>query len=196
MRIVGLTGGIGSGKSLIRKAFEQLGAPSFKADQEAKDLLWKDSALHNAVANEFGENVLTEGTVDRQKLARVVFGDKEKLKRLNELIHPAVRKAFNDWTQHHKDHPYGIKEAAIMIESNTHRNTDLLILVTAPKELRMKRVMERDGISQQTVEKRMENQWSDEAKKPYADIVLENDGTHHLLPEILRIHRSFAERSG
>ncbi len=196
MRIVGLTGGIGSGKSLIRKAFEHLGAPVFKADQEAKELLWKDSGLHNAVAKEFGESVLTEGRVDRQKLASVVFGDKEKLRRLNKLIHPAVRQAFNEWTQRHQDDPYGIKEAAIMIESNTHRDTDLLILVTAPRDLRMKRVMERDGVDQKTVEKRMENQWSDEAKRPYADIVLENDGTHHLLPEILRVHRSLEQQTG
>lgn len=182
---VGITGGIGSGKSTIARVFQVLGAPLFKADEEAKKALNEDPELRNAIRAQFGEHIYGAEGVDRKALAEQVFEDPDRLKRLNELVHPKVRERFESWCQTHRSAPYVLEEAAILIESGGHRMLDFIILVTAPEKLRIQRVMERDGVSEAEVRRRMERQWSDETKRPYADLVLPNDDSELLVPRVL-----------
>ncbi len=191
---VGITGGIGSGKSLIARAFQTLGAPVFKADEEGKEALEEDPELREKVSAEFGAHLYGPEGLDRKALAEIVFGDEEKLQKLNRLIHPKVRERFQAWCEERSHHPYLIEEAAILIESGGHEMLDFLILVTAPEELRIQRVMERDSVSEGHVRKRMERQWSDAEKIPYADAVLQNDDSELLLPRILELDGKFRDK--
>ncbi|MFB6258177.1 MAG: dephospho-CoA kinase, partial [Flavobacteriales bacterium] len=140
MKRIGLTGGIGSGKSTIARAFEVLGAPVFKADLEGKRALNEDPELINAVKERFGKNLYGSDGLDREKMARMVFKDPQKLEELNGLVHPKVRERFNAWCEDRKGAPYVIEEAAILIESGAYRDLDHTILVTAPEEMRIQRV--------------------------------------------------------
>ncbi len=191
MKKIGLTGGIGSGKSTIAKAFEVLGAPVFRADQVGKRALNDDPELRQQVAERFGKDVYGTEGLDRKRLAEIVFHDRDKLEELNALVHPHVRKRFREWCESKKDAPYVIEEAAILIESGGHREMDHMILVTAPEPIRVQRVKERDEIPEEKVRMRMKEQWSDEEKAPYADTLLPNDDSELLLPRILELDRRF-----
>ncbi|QEE49968.1 dephospho-CoA kinase [Flavobacterium alkalisoli] len=172
-KIIGLTGGIGSGKSTMANYFESLGVPVYIADEEAKKILYLPEAV-NEVRKVFGEEVFTEQIPDRAKLAKVVFNDPDKLKQLNEIIHPKVRDHFTNWVKLHKSQNFVIKEAAILFESGSYKNCNKVILVTAPKDLRIKRVMERDKVTKEQVLERMSNQWDEKKKEELSDYIIYN----------------------
>lgn len=173
VKIIGLTGGIGSGKSTIANYFMQLGVSVYIADDEAKNILFTPQAINEVVAA-FGNEILTNDLPDKAKLATLVFNDPQKLNRLNAIIHPKVRAHFTDWVESHNAQKIIIKETAILFESGSYKDCDKIILVTAPKELRISRVMERDGISREKVIERMDNQWEDEKKIPLSDYIITN----------------------
>ncbi len=173
-KIIGLTGGIGSGKTTIAKYFESLGVPVYIADDQAKKILVTDAAP--SIKKVFGEEVFTDGIPDRKKLSAVVFNNAEKLQQLNSIIHPAVKKNFEQWTKSHKGKKFVIKEAAILFESGSYKDCDAVILVTAPKQVRLKRVMERDGADEQDILKRMQAQWSDKKKQSMSNYIIVNTG--------------------
>ncbi|HVA98970.1 MAG TPA: dephospho-CoA kinase [Bacteroidia bacterium] len=187
---IGITGGIGSGKSTVSKIFSQLGIPVFYSDKEARDLLYSDKSVITAIENIFGKNIFDSyGLIDRKKIAEIVFKDAKKLAQLNAIIHPAVAEKFEKWGAEKKDVPYILKEAAILFESGSHKGLDKIITVTAPPELRIQRVIKRDNISREMVEDRIQKQWTDEAKINLSDFVIVNDETKMILPQILEIHK-------
>jgi dephospho-CoA kinase len=193
---VGITGGIGSGKSTIARAFAVLGAPVFDADREGKIALNEEPELIEQVKTHFGPELYGPDGLDRKRLASMVFQDEWKLSTLNQLVHPIVRRRFREWCQDRTASLYVIEEAAILIESEGHRALDHLILVTAPERMRIQRVMERDGIDEEKVRARMEKQWTDEQKAPYADTILPNDDSELLLPRILELDERFRGEKG
>jgi dephospho-CoA kinase len=187
MRKVGLTGNIGSGKSLVAQIFLTLGVPVFDADNEAKAILFSQE-VSGKVIRLFGNKILTDGRIDKQKLAGVVFPDKKLLEQLNEIIHPAVREKFESWSILHINRPYLIYEAAILFESGHYKNLDAMINVFAYPEIRIKRVMARDKISRELVLERMQNQWKDDKKNALADFIITNNGNELLIPQVEKIH--------
>jgi len=172
-KIIGLTGGIGSGKTTIAKYFASLGIPVYIADEEAKKILNTVDVVA-AVTEAFGDEILTGGLPDREKLSALVFADKEKLGVLNGIIHPAVKKHFLQWVSGNTEAKFVIKEAAILFETGTYKDCDKIILVTAPEDVRIKRVMERDGVTREKVLERIENQWDDATKKSFSDYIIQN----------------------
>jgi dephospho-CoA kinase len=192
--IVGVTGGIGSGKSTVCAILKMLKAPVFEADKVAKQLLDSHRKVKEGLIHQFGENIYTEnGTVDRKKLAKIIFNDKLQLKKMNELVHPVVREEFEKWVKENNKQPYLIHEAAILFESGFYKMMDYNILVSAPREQRIKWVMERDGVSRQQVEERMKNQLPEEEKQKLASVVLMNDNHHLLIPKIIEIDKNIRE---
>lgn len=189
MKTIGITGGIGSGKTTVANIFLALGIPVFFSDLEAARIVFNDDPVCKKIVKEFGREILGNGKIDRKKLAQIVFSDKEKLARLNSIVHPAVRSAFSTWAANHKSSPYLIQEAAILFETGIYKKLDYVILVSAPEGERIKRVMNRDQISKKEVIARMRNQWTDKKKKEMANTVIINDGRRMLLPQVLEIHR-------
>lgn len=172
-KIIGLTGGIGSGKSSVAKHIESLGIPVYIADTEAKKILDTADVIAKVIAL-FGDDILENGKIDRKKIAALVFQDPEKLKKYNAIIHPEVYLHFQNWVKQHNNYPLVVKEAAILFESGSYKDCDKIILVTAPKENRIQRVMKRDAVTREAVEQRMSHQWDDETKKSMSDFVIEN----------------------
>jgi len=172
-KVIGLTGGIGSGKTTIANYFKSKGVPIYIADDEAKAILFTPEAVKE-VKETFGDAVMTDNLPDRAKLASVVFNEPEELKKLNEIIHPKVIEHFKQWLVAHSDAKFIIREAAILFESGRYKDCDAIILVTAPKELRIKRVIERDGTTKEKVLERMNAQWDDEKKAALSDYIIIN----------------------
>lgn len=185
---VGITGGIGAGKSIVAKVFTVLGVPVFNADLVAKDILASDQLVIASVKENFGEEAYRSGIPNREYLARLVFGDVAKREKLNSIIHPAVGDAFEVFCQANQAEPYVLKEAAILIETGGHAQLDFLILVTAPQELRLDRVTNRDATDRDSVEKRMSAQLSDSEKRPFANFEIVNDDKNPVIPKVLQIH--------
>lgn len=188
MKIVGVTGGIGSGKSTVCKVFETLGIPVFNADDEAKNIYSTEPHALHLVKETFGQSVFTNDELDKVKLAKTVFANAELLQRLNGIIHPLVRKRFAEW-QTKQSAPYLIREAAILIESGAHKDCDHIILVSASEETRIQRVIKRSGLSEEEIRKRIANQWTDEQRRPYCDFEIRNEDGVLILPEIYHIHQ-------
>lgn len=188
---VGLTGNIGTGKSTVARIFESLGIPIHLADQVAKKMLLKESVIE-LLYNQFGSDVFIQGSVDRKKLADLVFNNPRKLGDLNAIIHPLVRDDLSDFFARMNHHTYVIQEAAILFESGFYKEFDKIILVTSPVELANKRVMERDGISEKDVEQRRANQWSQVKKIKLTDFIIENNEQDLLIPQILKIHNTLS----
>ncbi len=188
---VGLTGGIGSGKSIISRVFGILGAPVFNADFEAKMLMESEPGVREKIRLEFGQDIYTSGRLDRKRLASLVFGNQDLLAKLNGIVHPAVGELFRKWVKSKEGVPYIIKEAAILFESGGYRELDHVVLVSAPPGLRISRVMERDGVDRESVEQRMANQWPDERKRELADTILVNDGNNPVLQTLLKLDAKF-----
>ena len=188
-KIIGLTGGIGSGKTTIAKYFKSFGIPVFIADDEARKIMQSPEII-NAVKNTFGEDIFENGILNREKLAKIVFNDSEKLEKLNSIVHPAVKKHFELWLIENKTVPYIIYEAAILFESGRYKDCDIIVTVTAPIETRLQRVLERDKTTRELVLKKMEAQWSDEKRIAKSDFVIENialDAAKREVDEILKI---------
>ena len=173
MMIVGLTGGIGSGKSTVASMFKELGVPVYNSDLEAKVLMETSKEVKTAIMNLLGEEAYTEKGLNRSFIANKVFKDAEFLEKLNGIVHPAVRKHFLDWVNR-QDSPYVIQETALIFENSVQDKYDCTILVTAPVETRIERVMNRDKIERQAVADRMNNQLDDEQKLELADYSIEN----------------------
>ncbi|MFD0751374.1 dephospho-CoA kinase [Mucilaginibacter calamicampi] len=191
---IGITGNIGSGKSTVARVFEILGIPVFYADAEAKKVMTYDELLIDGIKKAFGDNAyLPDGTLNRKYIADIVFNSEVELKNLNALVHPAVFRAFNEWSTAFANEPYVIKEAAVLFESGSYKFCDKTVLVAAPIEMRLKRVMDRDHISRAEVEAREARQFTEERKKELADYLLYNDDTQLLIPQILELHRQFLQ---
>jgi dephospho-CoA kinase len=187
MKVIGLTGGIGSGKSTIARVFETLGFPVFDADKEALYLYESDPTLLSEVVQTFGDDVLLSGgRLNRMALANIVFREEEALKKLNALVHPRVARRFEEWKQQ-QHAKMVIREAAILFESGSDVGCDAVIVVTAPEELRVQRVMKRNGISESEVRARMARQWPESQLVERADAVIVNDDLTLVLPQVMRV---------
>lgn len=187
---VGLTGNIGSGKTTVCKVFENLGVQVFYADLRARMIMEREAVI-NKVVNEFGKDVLDEGgKLNRKALAAIVFNNKEKLDKLNGIVHPLVREQYLEWVSENKDQPYVIEEAAILFESGMADQFDQVIVVAAPLEVRVERVMRRDGISREEVLRRAANQFAEEDLVARANYVIHNDGLQLVVPRVLTIDQS------
>ena len=184
---VGLTGGIGSGKSTVAKVFEVLGIPVYYADDAAKKLMNTDEELKEKIKLQFGDEVYENGTLDKKYLADIVFNSTEKLALLNALVHPATLKDADAWMQKQIT-PYTLKEAALIFESGAQQNLDYVIGITAPAPLRIQRTMNRDGITREAVIARMDKQMDETIKMKLCDFVIKNDEQEMLLPQVLALH--------
>lgn len=186
---LGLTGGIGSGKSLVAEVLRRIGVAVFQADLVAREVLEKRSTL-DQLEHLFGNRVLDlSGSVDRKSLASIVFSDTEKLNTLNGLIHPIVKSAFDDWCIHHASEPYVVHEAAILFESGFNKYFDKVATVYAPREVCIQRVVVRDKTDADSIIQRMNHQWTPERIASLSDYVIRNDGTLLLLPQIIELHK-------
>ena len=185
---IGLTGNIGSGKSTVARIFNVLGIPVYNSDEKAKEFLHTEEVKENLVMK-FGPSILNGLEIDRRELANIVFNDKEALDFLNSMIHPLVRKDFEDWCISNNKVPYVIQEAAILFESGFDKLFDKTIVVSCPEEITVDRVMKRDKVSELAVKERMKNQWSQEKKKELSDFIVYNDNEQLLVPQVLKIHK-------
>lgn len=192
---VGITGGIGSGKSIVCQFFKILGIPVYSADDRAKWLMSNDPHVKSELVNEFGkETYLKDGTLDRAFLAQKVFSDSEKVKKINSIVHPAVGKDFKFWAQ--KQHaPYLLKEAALLFETGTNEELDKVINVSSPLKIRMARVLMRDTHrNEDQVNQIINQQLPDEKKNELADFVIKNSENKLLIPQILEIHKKLLQQ--
>ncbi|NCW13183.1 MAG: dephospho-CoA kinase [Chitinophagia bacterium] len=189
MRMIGLTGGIGSGKTTVAKIFATLGIPVFNADETARQLMQNSPELKKQLVQQFGADVFQEGQLNKSYLSNLVFKDSYQLNLLNAIVHPASIQAAWDWAAQ-QNAPYVIKEAALIFESNAAEGLDRVIGVTAPTSLRVHRVMQRDKCSKADVEMRMRNQVSDVIKMKLCDWVIINNDQELLIPQVLKIHEA------
>jgi dephospho-CoA kinase len=190
--IIGLTGGIGSGKSTVAKIFAQLGIPVLDADATAKAIMNEDRSVKTKLIELFGEDAYKENQLNRPYIAQIVFEDAFKLQQLNAIIHPITIQYAKEWASK-QSAPYVIKEAALFFESGSSEGVEKIIGVTAPKHIRIQRVMQRDQMTREDVIKRMEHQLEDSLKMKLCDWVIQNDDMHLLIPQILAIHQEISK---
>lgn len=195
MMRVGLTGGIGSGKTTVGRVFRAMGIPVFEADAEGRRLMAQDTALQRSIVERFGAAVVNENGIDRAALAGIVFQDTEALKALNALIHPAVRGAFDRWAREQRA-PYVMMEAAVLAESGGHRTLDAIVVVSAPEPIRIRRVMQRDGVPEEAVRARLANQVSEAERLAIADHMIHNDDSRLVIPQVLEVHAALLKFAG
>lgn len=190
---VGVTGGIGSGKSLVCRIFHCLGVPIYDADSRAKALMATDEMLINQIKKEFGPAAYRgDGSIDRAYLSGATFGKPERLKVLNSFVHPRVAQDYTKWVGLHKDNPYLVREAALLYEVGADKHIDKMIVVTSPVETRIKRVLARDPQrSEEEIKAIMNSQWPEEEKLKKADYIVYNDDEHMVIPQVLRLHSLF-----
>jgi dephospho-CoA kinase len=186
---LGITGGIGSGKSTVCDIFAHMGIPVYHADERAKWLVNNEPALQQQIISSFGEKSFEGDSYNRAYIASLVFNDKEKLRKLNAIIHPAVLKDWKDFYEQYQSSPYVMKEAAIMLETGGRDTVDKIVLVYSPLELRIKRLVERDGLDRPAIEARINSQMSEEEKKKLADFIIYNDEEHSLIEQVHTIHQ-------
>ncbi|MBL7928454.1 MAG: dephospho-CoA kinase [Bacteroidia bacterium] len=184
---IGLTGNIGSGKSYIGKLFSALGIPVYNSDGKARLMMDQNSLLMKRIKESFGEKMYPDGLLDTQALAAIAFESKSKIELLNSLVHPFVRDDFEKWCRQQQDKPYAIIESAIVFESGFNKMLDKVITVTAPQNLRMERVKQRDGMTEEKFHARQQYQLTEEVKAAQSDFVIRNDGFHPLLKQITDI---------
>lgn len=188
-RVVGLTGGIGSGKSTVARFFSELGVPVYYADDAARTVMQTPGIIAK-LKSVFGEYVFEDGILNRKRLAQIVFSDKQKLDTLNKIVHPAVKDHFTKWLSSHASAAFVIREAAILFESGSYKDCDFIIAVTAPIEIKIQRVMDRDSVTREDVLKRMENQWGDAEKIALSDFVIENVNLEQTKQEVVKIFKT------
>jgi len=186
---VGLTGGIGSGKTTVAQIFEVLSIPVYYADPAARDLMNKDPELRKKIITSFGEDAYKNGELNRAYLGSVVFKDSEKLSLLNSIVHPVTIRDSENWMKNQKT-AYAIKEAALIFEAGIEKYLDYVIGVTAPESLRIQRVVERDHVPMQKVLDRVQHQMDEKEKISRCDFVIQNDGIQPLIPQVLKIHET------
>ncbi len=185
---VGITGGIGSGKSLVCNIFNVLGTPVFNSDTVAKTIVNSNEDVRKQLIKNFGAAIYqTDYTINRSLLAKLIFNDAKALETVNSIVHPAVRRAFLNWTVQNSEKKIVIKEAAILFESGAYKDLDKIITVVAPEDIRIERIMKRDNATLETIKSRMNNQLSDEEKVKLSNFVIHNDNKMMLLPQILTV---------
>lgn len=190
---IGVTGGMGAGKSTVCQIFKSLGVPVYNADDRAKWLMNNDEDLKADIIEVFSEKAYNEEGLDRQYLAKNVFHDQHQLNLLNNLVHPQVAYDYHEWVMSHQDVPYMIKEAALMYEGGSHRELDKIIVVTAPEELRIERVLKRDSQrDEEQVREIISKQIPVLEAVNRADFVIKNDGQSLVLPKVLELHQLFS----
>ncbi|MCM4172943.1 dephospho-CoA kinase [Arenibacter sp. TNZ] len=187
MMIVGLTGGIGSGKSTVGAMFRKLGVPVYNSDVEAKKLMSRSKKIKKDIEALLGKQSYLEGELNREYIAKSVFKDNHLLQALNGIVHPAVRRHFVSWSKQQKA-PYVIQEAAIIFENGNNEFYDKIVLVTTPSEIRIQRVVDRDGIAPAKVKERISNQWPDSKKEKLADFIIENINLENTEEKVSQIH--------
>jgi dephospho-CoA kinase len=190
---IGITGGIGSGKSLVCKVFRLLNVPVYDADSHAKEVMTTDGILISAIKKEFGDlSYHPDGAVNRVYLANHVFNDEKRLEVLNRLVHPRVKLDYENWVAEHSQHVYVLKEAALLFEAGSYKLLDKIIVVHTPEPLRIKRVLSRD--THRTVEQIkgiVEKQMPEDEKMKRADYIIVNDETELVIPQVLKLHEAF-----
>ena len=190
---IGITGGIGSGKSLVCKIFRVLGVPTYDADSRAKNLMTTDGILIDQIKKEFGSlSYDVKGGLNREFLSATVFAKQDKLKQLNALVHPRVAVDYKQWVEEHAGNKYVLKETALLFESGSYKELDKIILVTAPKEIRIERVLARDNHrTKEDVEKIIRNQISEEEKEAKANFIIRNNESELIVPQVVDLHKRF-----
>jgi dephospho-CoA kinase len=189
---IGLTGGIGSGKTTVAKVFELLNVPVYYADEASKRLYHTDAALKAAIVKHFGAEIYVNNLLDRGRLAELVFDAPEKLEMLNSLVHPRTLRDAEQWMARQAA-PYIIKEAALLFETGSAGQLDYIIGITAPVPLRIKRVMDRDNISREQVQNRMDRQMDENIKMRLCDFIIHNDEQQMVIPQVLQLHGEFLQ---
>lgn len=191
-KVIGLTGGIGSGKTMVANYIKSLGFPVYIADDEARTIMETDEVVE-AIRIEFGKDVLQNNKINREKLSKLVFDNPEKLQKLNGIIHPLVKKHFDNWLKNHVDFPFIFKEAAILFETGGDKYCNAIITITSPIKTRLQRIIERDGADKESVLKKMQNQWTDEQRIAKSDYVIHNltvASTKKQVDDILKIFKN------
>lgn len=192
---VGITGGIGSGKSTVCQIFEQLQVPVFYADKETKILYDNNPLVRDFLIQEFGSNIYNGNILNRSALASIIFSDKQQLEKVNRFIHPLVFEQYEKWCGLHSGSAYTIKEAAIIFESGSHHHLHFVVAVVAPTELRIKRVMNRDQVGKVEVMARIKNQIPQEELERRCHFIINNDGTNSLITQVMNLHRELLNRA-
>ncbi|MEO7979009.1 dephospho-CoA kinase [Flavobacterium sp.] len=185
-KIIGLTGGIGSGKSTIANFFKEFGLPVYIADDEARKIM-NTQYIINQIKNVFGNAIFDNEILDRAKLAAIVFNDPDQLSKLNGIIHPAVKKDFNEWLIKHNEYSYVVYEAAILFESGRYKDCDIVITVSVPEKTRIDRVVKRDNTTTEQVLSRIKMQWKDKERESKSDFVIPNENLKIAKEEVLKI---------
>lgn len=191
---VGITGGIGSGKTTVCQVFETLGIPVFYADRAGKFLMENDAVLINSIKELFGTDVYDGGVLNREKIASIVFKSPAILEDLNNIVHPAVIRYGRQWMESQQT-PYALKEAAIFFESGSYKDMDVMIGVYAPRKLRILRIVARDNVSQEKILERMSFQMDEEEKMKRCDFVITNDDVQAILPQVLGLHQMLLQKA-
>ena len=186
VKVIGLTGGIGSGKTTIANFFKEKGVPVYIADDEAKKVM-QSIEIIDQIKSVFGETLFENNILNRAKLAEIVFNNADKLAQLNAIVHPAVKKDFELWLSKNKSYPYVIYEAAILFESGRYKECDVIITVTAPEEIRIERVLKRDNTTREQVLSRMQMQWKDEKRISRSNFVINNTNLKIAKEEVVKI---------
>ena len=190
--IVGLTGGIGSGKTTVAKQFKKLGIPVYIADEEAKKLMNKSKIIKRKLVELFGEDAYLNGKLNRPFIANIIFNNKKILEKMNAIVHPRVAKHFKKWVLK-QESPYVIKEVAILFENGGYKACDYVITVVAPKDLRIKRLLERDDTSKEKIQSIMKNQWTDDEKAKLSHYVIDNVNLDNTKTQVLQIHQDLLD---
>jgi dephospho-CoA kinase len=185
---VGLTGGIGSGKTTVCNVFRHLGIPVYHADIHARILSEVDGDIKKALSGLVGDDIYTESGLNRKKLSQMIFVNRSLLQKVNEIIHPKVLEHFSKWINEHLETNYIIHEAAILFESGMNPLFDKIITVSAPEDTRISRIMKRDGVTENDVKNIIKNQWPESRKRNISDYIIINDQKQMILPQILKIH--------
>ncbi|MBN2519596.1 MAG: dephospho-CoA kinase [Bacteroidales bacterium] len=186
---VGLTGGIGSGKSVISKIFRILDIPVYFADQRAKELMENNEIIKSKLMDIFGKKIYHKNKLQRKLLSQIIFKDGKLLQKVNSIVHPIVRDDFIEWMKYKTGYKYVIEEAAILFETGYYKEFDKIITVIAPVDLRIQRIILRDNTTENEVKQRMKNQWEDEDKIKYSDYIIINDDKELVIPQVLKIHK-------
>jgi len=185
-KIIGLTGGIGSGKTTIANYFNEMGVPVYIADDAGKKVMQFESVKHQ-IKETFGAELFQNDILNRSKLAEIVFNNAQKLAQLNNIVHPAVKNDFKEWLQENKHYAYIVYEAAILFESGRYKDCDVIVTVTAPEEIRIERVLKRDNTTREQVLSRMKMQWNDEKRISLSNFVINNSNLKIAKEEVVKI---------
>lgn len=193
---IGITGGIGSGKTIVSRIFNLLGAPLYNADERAKWILIHNSAVKKGVLEIFGNEAFKNNELDRPFISKKIFNDKALLEKLNALVHPQVGLDFKEWLSGKEQYTYVLKEAALLFEAGSYKELDKIITVFTPLELRIKRILSRDPHrDQEGIQKIIKEQMDEEEKMTRADFIIYNDEKHMLIPQVLKLHEEFSKGS-